>query len=100
TFVTVQGNKKQAKKTIRKLVTLPAKAITCLTQPELQEIVNFASITLPVTKKATITLDFETANADTVSWKGTITIGAGISLSGLPVTIDVGGATETLLLHQ
>ena len=100
TFVTVQGNKKQAKKTVRRLVTLPAKAITCLTQPELQEIVNFASITLPVTKKATITLDFKKANADKVSWNGTITIGTGISLSGLPVTIDVGGATETFVLNE
>src|SRR5262249_33265366 len=100
TFLTVQGNKKQAKRTVQKLVTLPAKAITCLTQPELQEIVNFATITLPVTRKATIALDFRKASADKVSWNGTITIGAGISLSGLPVTIDVGGATETLLLHQ
>src|SRR5262249_31887587 len=100
TFVTVQGSKKQAKKTVRKLVTLPAKAITCLTQPELQEIVNFAGITLPVTKKATITLDFKKANADIVKWNGTITIGAGISLSGLPVTIDVGGAAQTFVLNQ
>ena len=100
TFVTVQGNKKQAKKTVRKLVTLPAKAITCLTQPELQEVVNFASITLPVIKKATITLAFRKANADKVSWNGTITIGAGISLSGVPVTIDVGGATQTFVLNE
>jgi hypothetical protein len=100
TFVTVQGNKKQAKKTVKKLVTLPAKAIACLTQPELQEIVNFARITLPVTKKATITLDFKKTNADTVKWNGTITIGAGISLSGLPVTIDVGGAAQTFVLNE
>src|SRR5262249_53229307 len=100
TFVTVQGNKKQAKKTVRKLVTLPAKAIACLTQPELQEIANFASVTQPVTKKATITLNFRKANADTVKWNGTITIGAGISLSGLAVTIDVGGATRTFVLNE
>src|SRR5262249_10570634 len=99
TFVTVQGNKKQAKKTVRNLVTLPPKAITCLTQAELEEIVNFASITLPVTRKATITLNFEKANADKVNWNGTITIGAGISLSGLPVTIDVGRAAQTFVLN-
>src|SRR5262249_22401090 len=80
--------------------TLPAKAITCLTQAELGEIVNFSSITSPVTKKATIALDFKNANADKVSWNGTITIGAGISLSGLPVTIDVGGATQTFVLSK
>src|SRR5262245_58840272 len=100
TFVTVQGNKKQAKKTVRNLVTLPPKAITCLTQAELEEIVNFASITLPVTRKATITLNFEKANADKVNWNGTITIGAGISLSGLPITIDVGGAAQTFVLNE
>src|SRR5262249_41951551 len=100
TFVTVQGKKKQAKKTVQKLVTLPAKAITCLTQPELLQIVNFASITQPVTKKATIALNFEQANADKVNWNGTITIGAGISLSGLPVTIDVGGAAQTFVLNK
>src|SRR5262245_2510977 len=100
TFVTVQGSKKRARKTVRNLVTLPAKAITCLTQAELGEIVNFASITSPVTKKATIALDFKNANADKVNWRGTITIGAGVSLSGLPVTIDVGGATQTFVLNR
>jgi hypothetical protein len=100
TFVTVQGNKKQAKKTVQKLVALPAKAITCLTQPELQEIVNFATVTLPVTKKATIALNFKKANADKVNWNGTITIGAGISLSGLPVTIDVGGGAQIFVLNK
>src|SRR5262249_34885646 len=100
TFVTVQGKKKAAKKTVKKLITLPAKAIACLTQPELQEIANFASITLPVTKKATITLDFKKAKPDMVRWNGTITIGAGISLSGLPVTIDVGGAARTFVLNE
>jgi hypothetical protein len=100
TFVTVQGNKKQAKRTVQNLVTLPAKAIACLTQPELREIVNFATITLPITKKATIALNFKNANADKVNWNGTITIGAGISLNGLPVTIDVGGAVQTFTLNK
>src|SRR5262249_1967345 len=79
---------------------LPAKAITCLTQAELGEIVIFASITSPVTKKATIALDFMNANADKVNWRGTITIGAGVSLSGLPVTIDVAGSTPPFVLHN
>ena len=100
TFVTVQGNTKQAKSTVQNLITLPAKAITCLTQPELRQIVNFAPITPPVTKKATIALNFKKPNADKINWNGTITIGAGISLAGLPVTIDVGGAAQTFTLNK
>lgn len=100
TFVTVQGNTKQAKSTVQKLITLPAKAITCLTQPELRQIVNFAPITPPVTKKATIALNFKKPHADKINWNGTITIGAGISLAGLPVTIDVGGAAQTFTLNK
>ena len=100
TFVTVQGNTKNAKSTVQNLVTLPAKSITCLTQPELREIVNFAPITPPVTKKATIALNFKNANADKINWNGTVTIGAGISLKGLPVTIDVGGAVQTFTLNK
>lgn len=100
TFVTVQGSTKNAKSTLQNLVTLPAKAIFCLSQAELQSVVNFAPVTQPVTKKATIALNFKKTAADTVKWNGTITIGAGISLSGLPVTIDVGGASQTFVLNK
>lgn len=99
-FVTVQGSTKNAKSTVQNLVTLPAKGIFCLSQAELRQIVNFAPITPPVTKKATIALNFKKPTADTVTWNGTITIGAGLSLSGLPVTIDVGGATQTFVLNK
>jgi hypothetical protein len=62
--------------------------------------VNFAPITPPVTKKATIALNFKKPNADKINWNGTITIGAGISLAGLPVTIDVGGAAQAFTLNK
>jgi hypothetical protein len=100
TYVTVQGNTKNAKSTVQNLVTLPAKGIFCLSQAELRQVVNFAPITPPVTKKATIALNFKKTGADTVNWKGTITIGAGISLKGLPVTIDVGGASQMFVLNK
>ena len=35
-----------------------------------------------------------------MNWNGTSTIGAGISLGGLPVTIDVGGAAQTFVLNK
>ncbi len=100
TFVTVQGNTKNAKSTVQNLVTLPAKAIFCLSQEELRQVVNFAPVTQPVTKKATIALEFKKTSADTVKWNGTITIGAGLSLAGLPVTVDVGGASQTFVLNK
>ncbi len=100
TFVTVQGNTKQARNTVENLVTLPAKAIYCMSEAELRQVVNFAPITPPDTKKATITLNFKKATADTVKWNGSITIGAGLSLLGLPVTVDVGGAAQTFVLNK
>jgi hypothetical protein len=100
TFVTVQGSTKNAKSTVQNLVTLPAKGIFCLSQQELQSVVNFAPVTQPETKKATITLNFKKTAADTVKWNGMLTIGAGISLQGLPVTIDVGGASQTFVLNK
>lgn len=60
---------------------------------------NFAPITPPELKNATISLDFKKTGQDTVQWKGKITIGAGIALQGLPVTIDVGGVAQTFLLN-
>ena len=100
TYVTVQGNTNNAKSTVQNLVTLPAKGIFCLSQAELRQIVNFAPITPPVTKKATIALNFKKTSADKVNWNGSITIGAGLSLKGLPVTIDVGGAAQTFTLNK
>ncbi len=100
TYVTVQGSTKDAKSTVQNLVTLPAKGIFCLSQAELREIVNFAPITPPVTKKATIALNFKKTAADKVNWSGTITIGAGIALSGVPVTIDVGGASQSFIMNK
>jgi hypothetical protein len=100
TYTTVQGNTKQARNTVQNVVDLPAKAIFCLSQTELQQVANFAPITPPTTKKATIKLNFKKTAADTISWKGKVTVGAGISLAGLPVTIDVGGATQTFTLKK
>jgi hypothetical protein len=99
TFVTVQGKSKQAKKKASDLVALPAKAITCLTEQELAQVVNFARITQPVTTKAQIKLNFKKTGADTVSWKGTVDVGAGINLSGLPVTVDLAGVSTSFLLN-
>lgn len=98
TFVTVQGKTKQAKNKASDLVGLPSKAVTCLTEQELAQVVNFAPITPPVTTKATIKLNFKKTDVDTVSWKGTVEVGAGIDLQGLPVTVDVAGVTTDFLL--
>jgi len=100
TFVTVQGNNKQLTQTMENVVTLPAKAIACMSERELSQVVNFAPITPPKLKKATIKLDFKKTAADTVAWKGSITIGAGLSLVNLPVTVDVGGAIVSFLLNK
>jgi hypothetical protein len=100
TFVTVEGNNKMAKNAMENVVTLPSSAILCLSEQELHSIINFAPITPPQLKNATITLNFKKTGADTVAWKGKITIGAGISLDGLPVTVDVGGATNAFVLNK
>jgi hypothetical protein len=100
TFVSVQGNNKQVKNTMENVVSLPSKAIACLSETELSQVINFAHITPPQLKKATIQLNFKKEAADTVQWKGSITIGAGISLEGLPVTVDVGGATGSFVLNK
>jgi hypothetical protein len=102
TFVTVQGSSKQAKQVAENLVDLPSVALTCLTQAELSQIVNFAPISTPDLKKAKIELQFkeQKADKDLAKWKGKITIGAGSSLAGLPVTVDVGGATRSFVLDE
>jgi hypothetical protein len=100
TFVTVQGQTKQAKNKASNLVTLPSKAVTCLSEQELAQIVNFAPITPPVTTKAQIKLNFKKTGEDTVSWKGTVEIGAGIDLTGVPVTVDLAGVTTSFLLNS
>src|SRR5262249_12203767 len=102
TFVTVQGKSKQAKKTCDDLVAtpLPSSAIKCMSEPELSQVVNFAHITPPVLKNSTVKLNFKKANQDTVEWKGKITIGAGIPLSGLPVTVNFGGVTQSFVLNK
>ena len=100
TFVTVEGNNKQAKKAMENVVTLPSSAITCLSEQELASVVNFAPITPPELKNATITLNFKKTGADTVAWKGKITIASGLSLEGLPVTVDVGGVPTTFVLKK
>ena len=51
-------------------------------------------------KNATITLKFNKTGQDTIQWKGKITIAAGISLNGLPVTVDVGGVTQSFVLNK
>lgn len=102
TFVTVQGSSKQAKKVSEDLVDLPSVAIACLTQQELSQIVNFSPISAPDLKKAKISLQFKEnkADKDLAKWKGKITIGAGASLAGIPVTVDVGGATRSFVLDE
>lgn len=100
TFVTVQGNNKQAKKSMENVVTLPSSAIYCMSEQELAQVVNYARVVAPELKNATITLKFNKTAADTIAWKGKITIGAGISLEGLPVTVDVGGAIASFVLNK
>jgi hypothetical protein len=102
TFVTVQGKNKAAKSTCEDIVTtpLPSSAIKCISEQELSQIVNFERITPPTLKKATVKLKFNKTGKDTVQWKGKITIGAGISLKGLPVTVDFGGVTQNFVLSK
>ena len=100
TLTTVQGNFKQAKKTVENLVGLPTPTLNCMSELELSQVVNFAPITPPRTKSATIKLKFNKAGADTIQWKGKITIAAGISLQGQPVTVNVGGATQNFVLKK
>jgi hypothetical protein len=100
TYSSVQGNTKQAKKAMQDLVSLPSTAITCMTEVELAQVVNFPKLTPPVTKNATIKLKFKKVGADTVQWKGKINIGAGINLQGLPVSVDVGGFQQTFVLNK
>ncbi len=100
TFTSVQGNFKQAKNAMENLISLPSPALHCLSEEELAQVVNFAPLAQPTTKNATITLKFNKTGQDTIQWKGKITVGQGISLAGLPVTADVGGATASFLLNK
>jgi len=102
TFVTVQGKSNAAKNTCNDIVTnpLPASAIKCISEQELSQIVNFEHITPPMLKNATVKLKFNKTNQDTAQWKGKITIGAGINLSGLPVTVDLGGVMQSFTLKK
>jgi hypothetical protein len=102
TFVTVQGKSSTAKSTVEDLVAtpLPAQAITCMSELELSQVVNFAKVTPPTLKSATVKLNFKTTGVDTVQWKGKVTIGAGISLQGLPVTVNFGGVTQSFVLAK
>jgi hypothetical protein len=100
TFTTVQGKAKQAKQTASNLVTLPSSAIKCMSEQELQQVINFAPIAPPQTKKAKIALNFKKTGQDTINWKGKITIGQGISFLNLPVTVDVGGIVQTFVLDK
>jgi hypothetical protein len=102
TFVTVQGKSKAAKNTCNDLVAnpLPSSAIKCMSQRELSQVVNFEHITPPELKNATVKLKFKNPGQDTVEWKGKITIGAGISLDGAPVTVNFGGVTQTFVLNK
>jgi hypothetical protein len=100
TLTTVQGNFKEAKSTVENLIDLPSSTLHCMSEEELAQVVNFAPIAQPTTKSATITLKFNKTGQDTIQWKGKITVGQGISLAGLPVTADVGGATASFLLNK
>ncbi len=100
TLTTVQGNFKMAKNETSNLAALPSDTIKCMSELELSQVVNFAPITPPVTKNATITLKFNKTGQDTVQWKGKITIAAGINLQGIPLTVDVGGARQSFTLNK
>jgi len=100
TLTTVQGNFKMAKNEISNLAELPSGTINCMSEIELTQVENFAPIAPPTTKNATITLKFNKTGQDTVVWKGKITIAAGISLQGIPLTVDVGGARQTFTLNK
>jgi len=102
TFVTVQGKAKAAKNTCNGIVAdpLPSSAIKCIPQLELAQIVNFQHITPPQLKSSNVKLNFKKTGQDTAQWKGKITIGAGISLNGLPVTVNLGGVTQVFTLKK
>ncbi len=100
TFATVQGNTKQAKSKMENLLGLPSIAIKCMSQQELAQVVNFPPITPPTIKKATISLNFKKADQDTINVNGKVTIGAGITLRDLPITVDVGGVTQNFILNK
>jgi len=100
TYATVQGKTKQAKEKVSGLISLPSKAVTCMTEQELQQVRNFAPITPPQTSKLVGKLHFNKTGADTFQWKGTVDIGAGITLTQLPVTVDVAGVTQSFLLNK
>jgi hypothetical protein len=102
TFVTVQGKSSEAKSTCQNIVQtpLPSATITCMSQQDLAQVVNFAPVTPPVLKNATVKLKFNKTDQDTAQWKGKITIGAGLSLAGLQVNVDLGGVTQTFVLKK
>ena len=100
TFVTVQGSSKEVKNTVENIVTLPSSTVKCMTEEQLSQVVNFAPIAQPEFKSSTITLNFNKTGQDTIAWKAKINIAAGISLQGLPVTVDLGGATDNFLLNK
>jgi len=100
TFTSVQGNFKQAKSTMENLIDLPSATLNCMDEQELTQVVNFAPISQPKIKSSTITLKFNKTGQDTVVVKGKIELAGGISLAGLPLTVDVGGATASFLLNK
>jgi hypothetical protein len=100
TFATVQGNNGDAKNAISNVIGLPSGALQCMSELQLSQVVNFAKITSPQLKNATITLKFNKTGQDTIEWKGKLNIGAGVSFAGLPVTVDVGGVMQSFVLNK
>jgi hypothetical protein len=102
TFVTVQGSANQAKTTASNLVAtpIPSDAINCMSELELSQVVNFPKLTPPTLSSAQVKLNFKKSGQDTAVWKGKVTIGAGASLAGLPVTVDLGGVAQTFTLKK
>ena len=100
TLATVQGNFKQAKNEAGNLASLPSPSLLCMSEQQLSQVINFAKITQPKSKSATITLKFNKTGQDTIAWNGKIQIAAGINLEGLPVTVDVGGVTQSFVLNK
>lgn len=100
TFATVQGSNGDAQNTMSNVMALPSAAMHCMSELQLSQVINFPKITAPALKNSTITLKFNKTGQDTVQWKGSVNIGSGISLAGLPVTVDFGDVTETFVLNK
>src|SRR5207244_11407959 len=63
-------------------------------------IVHFEDSSHPLINNADVKLKFNMTNQYTAQWKGKITFGAGINLSGLTVTVDLGCVMQSFTLKK